>query len=357
MKFTKSKDSENRTIIVLEEPDDLFSLRRVTEVGDNVIADTTRVLKQDKEHARPDKGERIKIRVSLRIEKVGFDGAIDRLKISGTIVTSNNENVPKGLHHSINIRIGDTIILEKSDWNERYIKILTRSTLQFKYILVSIDSQEAAIARLIGTNLKITPNIYSGKSGKRYFTDQKNDSSNRSYFESIRNGLDIYIEDHALKIVVFGPGETKRKLINYLKEKNESYQNIDIDIVEGIEASGEDGIFVFLRSQSMKDMMSDSKISMVSDILDNIMKQVSKGESKYAIGFNDISYANSINAVDSLVYSDKVFAEVDESEFIKFLNDLENKNIKIFATDSTTDMGLRVSSLGGVVALLRYQIK
>jgi protein pelota len=94
----------------------------------------------------------------------------------------------------------------------------------------------------------------------------------------------------------------------------------------------------------------------VSNILDNIMKQVSKGERKFAMGFKDISYAHSINAVDSIVYSDKVFAEVDEAEFIRFLNDLENKNVKIFATDSTTDMGLRVSSLSGVVALLRYQI-
>ena len=356
MKFTKSKDSENRILIVLEEPDDLFSLRRVIEIGDSIIADTTRVLKQDKEHSRPDKGERIKIRVVLRVEKIGFDGAIDRMKISGTIIASNNENIPKGLHHSINVKIGDTIILEKSDWSENYIKILTKSALEFKYILVSIDSQEASIARLIGTNLKITPNIYSGKSGKRYTTDQKSDSSTRNYFESIRTGLDTYLEEQGLKLVIFGPGETKRKLINYLKEKNESYQNIDIRIVEGIEASGEDGIFVFLRSQFMRDLMIDSKIGTVSNILDNIMRQVSKGESKFALGFKEISYAHSINALDSLVYSDKVFAEIDETEFIRFLNELENNNVKIFATDSTTDMGLRVSSLGGVVALLRYQI-
>lgn len=356
MKFTKSKDSENRILIVLEEPDDLFSLRRVIEIDDSIIADTTRVLKQDKEHSRPDKGERIKIRVVLRVEKIGFDGAIDRMKISGTIIASNNENIPKGLHHSINVKIGDTIILEKSDWSENYIKILTKSALEFKYILVSIDSQEASIARLIGTNLKITPNIYSGKSGKRYTTDQKSDSSTRNYFESIRTGLDTYLEEQGLKLVIFGPGETKRKLINYLKEKNESYQNIDIRIVEGIEASGEDGIFVFLRSQFMRDLMIDSKIGTVSSILDNIMRQVSKGESKFALGFKEISYAHSINALDSLVYSDKVFAEINETEFIRFLNELENNNVKIFATDSTTDMGLRVSSLGGVVALLRYQI-
>ncbi len=57
-----------------------------------------------------------------------------------------------------------------------------------------------------------------------------------------------------------------------------------------------------------------------------------------------------------MVYSDKVFTEIEEENFIKLLNDIEYNNTKVFATDSTTDMGLRVSSLGGVIALLRYPI-
>jgi protein pelota len=57
------------------------------------------------------------------------------------------------------------------------------------------------------------------------------------------------------------------------------------------------------------------------------------------------------------VYSDKVFFEINEDEFIKILNEIESKkNVKTFATDSSTDIGMRVSSLGGIIALLRYPI-
>lgn len=355
MKVTKTGDSDNKIVVTLEEPDDLFSLRRVMEVGDNITADTTRVIKQDNEFARPDKGERIKIRIILRVEKISFDDAVDRLKISGIIVASNNENIPRGLHHSITVKIGDTLILEKSRWDENYLKILSKSTVKFKYLLVSIDSQEAAIASLTGTYLKITPNIYSGKSGKRYSADKKSETNN-SYFESIRMGIDIYLDEQGIKIIVFGPGETKRRLYNFLKEKSEYYQKTDFSIVEGIEASGEDGIFVFLRSQAMKDLMSDSKIAMVANILDKIMQQISKGEKKYAMGIKEIRYAQSLNAIEALVYSDKVFSDIEEEDFIKLLNMIESNNTKVFATDSTTDIGLRVTSLGGVIALLRYPI-
>lgn len=357
MKVTKTKDSENRVIISIQEPDDLFSLRRVLEIGDNIIADTTRVIKQEKEFSRPDRGERIKVRINLKVEKIGFDNTIDRLKIFGIIISSNNENIPKGLHHSIIVKISDTIILEKQHWHSNDLRILTSSTGEFKYILVSMDSQEASIAIINGTNLKINPNIHSGKSGKRYNSDQRNTANEKNYFEEIKKILEVYKEESKLKVIIFGPGETKRKFVNYLKEKSEYYNAFEYIIIEGIEASGEDGIFVFLRSDSMKTVLGNSKIAMVSTILDKVMQQINKGEKKFTMGINETEYANELNAIDMVIYSDKVFSEIQEEKFVKILNEMENKNVKIFATDSSTDIGMRVSSLGGIIALLRYQIR
>lgn len=355
MKVTKIKDSENRVIITTEEPDDLFNLRRVLEIGDSIIADTTRVIKQDKEFSRPDRGERVKVRINLRIEKIGFDNTIDRLKVFGVIISSNNENIPKGLHHSITIKINDTVMIEKQQWHNNDLRILTKSIGEFKSILISMDSQEAAIAILNGTNLKINPNIYSGKSGKRY-NDQKNTSNEKNYFEEIKKILEVYKEEYKLKVIVFGPGETKRKFLNYLKEKYQYNTIFDFIIIEGIETSGEDGVFVFLRSDAMKEVLNNTKIAMVSMILDKVMHQINKGEKKFTIGIKETEYANDLNAVDMLIYSDKVFSEIQEEKFVKLLNEMENKNVKIFATDSSTDIGMRVSSLGGIIALLRYQI-
>ena len=40
-----------------------------------------------------------------------------------------------------------------------------------------------------------------------------------------------------------------------------------------------------------------------------------------------------------------------------FLNDVENKGVEIFSVDSSTDIGLRVTGLGGIVSLLRYSLE
>jgi protein pelota len=62
-----------------------------------------------------------------------------------------------------------------------------------------------------------------------------------------------------------------------------------------------------------------------------------------------------MGAVESLVFSDKAIQD-DEQKMINFLNDVEGKGVKIYSVDSSTDIGLRVTGLGGVISLLRYAI-
>ena len=106
----------NSISVIPEYPDDLFNLRRIIKEGDTVVGDTTRVIKQDKDYSRPDKGERIKVRVVLTVEKISLDDVLDRLRIGGTISESSNELVPHGSHHSFILKVNDGITITKKNW-------------------------------------------------------------------------------------------------------------------------------------------------------------------------------------------------------------------------------------------------
>jgi protein pelota len=84
---------------------------------------------------------------------------------------------------------------------------------------------------------------------------------------------------------------------------------------------------------------------------------VNKDENKFAMGMNDVSQAGAMKAVDVVVFSDSIFKNADEDQVVRLLNSIEGYGAKTFAVDSSTDIGLRVSSLGGIVALLRYAIR
>ena len=349
-----SGTSHDAFLLIPEDADDIFTLRRVLAKGDIIIADTSRVVKLAKDYARPDRGERVKIRVSLRVEQSELDAAVDRLRISGTITETDNELVSKGTGHSLSVQSGDKLVLDKGRrWQDYEIKMLSKSGSGGSFILVAIDTQEAAVAKVSGTHVKVIPNIYSGQSGKRYQT--KNNPSIDTFFGDIVKTV-ISIYDEGNSVLIFGPGETRRRFFNLLSTKSE-IAKAKVKLVEGVDVAGEDGVFVFLRSSAMKEAMGASKLAAVSSLLDQVMLMVNRGEAKFSMGLKEVSNAAALKAIDTAVFSGSIFTTENEEEVVKMLNSIESYGAKTFAVDSSTDIGLRVSSLGGIVALLRYAIR
>ncbi len=347
--ITKNID-ENLISVIPEDSDDLLNLRRIIKENDKVIGDTTRVLKQDKDYSRPDKGERVKIRIALTVEKISLDDVLDRLRIGGTISESSNESVPHGTHHSFILKINDGITISKKKWLPFEKNLLESSNNQVGFVLVAIDTGDSGIARLRGTHLEFMPNIYSGSGGKRY----KTNFNIEKFFEQVQQAVSTILKDGD-SIVIFGPGETKKRFANFI-QKSQNLQKFKVQVVEGIDSGGEDGIYTFTKSNTMKDIMSDSKLAKVSSIIDEVMHLANKKSKKFTMGFDETFNANQMGAVESMVFSDKAIQD-DEQKMIDFLNDMESKGVKMYSVDSSTDIGLRVTGLGGIVSLLRYSIE
>jgi len=338
---------ENSISVMPEDSDDLLNLRRIIKEDDKVIGDTTRVLKQDKDYSRPDKGERIKVRIALTVEKISLDDVLDRLRISGTISESSNESVPHGSHHSFILKINDGITISKKKWLSIEKNLLVSSNNQVGFLLVAIDTGDCGIARLRGTHLEFIPNIYSGSSGKRY----KTNFNIEKFFEQVQQAVSTVFKKGD-SIVIFGPGETKKRFANFIQKS----QKYNVQVVDGIDSGGEDGIYIFTKSQTMKEIMSDSKLAKASSIIDEVMLLANKKSGKFTMGFDETFKANQIGAVESIVFSDKAIQD-NEQGMVDFLNDVESKGVKMYSVDSSTDIGLRVTGLGGIVSILRYAIE
>ncbi len=340
----------NSISVIPEDPDDLFNLRRIIKEGDTVVGDTTRVIKQEKDYSRPDKGERIKVRVVLTVEKISLDDVLDRLRIGGTISESSNELVPHGSHHSFILKVNDGITITKKNWLSVEKNLVESKNKQTGFLLVAIDTGDCGIARLQGTHLQFVPNIYSGSGGKRY----KTNFNIEKFFDQVQQAI-LSIIKEIDSIVIFGPGETKKRFANFLQ--NSQTQKYKIQVVEGIDSGGEDGIYIFTKSQTMKEIMSESKLAKVFSIIDEIMIMANKKSRKFTMGFEETFKANQFGAVETLVFSDKIIQAHDEKQIIDFLNDAESKGVKIYGVDSSTDIGLRVTGLGGIVSLLRFPVE
>ena len=347
--ITKTLD-DNTISFIAEDSDDLLTIRRLIKEGDKIIGETTRVIKQEKEYSRPDKGERIKIRLAIEVEKISLDDVLDRNRVGGIITESNNDAVPHGSHHSFVIKIEQPFNLEKKKWTSVERKLARAKDHGDTFLLVAIDTGDCGIGRLKGTHLHLLPNMYSGSSGKRY----KSNFKIEKFFDDVTKALSTIIQKDDV-LLIFGPGETRKKFGNFIS-KTSLGQKIQVKIIDGVDSGGEDGIHIFTKSESMKEIMSDSKLGKVSYIIDQVMFLANKTSKKFSMGLEETQKANEFGAIESLVFSEKVIQDFDEQKVVDFLNDVEAKGGKIYSVDSTTDVGLRVSGLGGIISLLRFPV-
>ena len=342
---------ESSVSAIPEDSDDLLNLRRIIKHGDRVTGNTTRVLKRDQDYSRPDKGERIRVRIALIVEKIALDDVLDKLRVGGTILESSNESVPHGTHHSFIVKLNDGIAISKKRWNPFERKLLKAGGSQMGFVLIAIDIADGGIARLRGTHLEFMPNIYSGSGGKRY----KTAFNIERFFDNVLLAVSSIFRKGDT-IVVFGPGETKKRFVNYMAKAQKAESGAKTITVEGIDTGGEDGIYIFTKSQMMQDIMSESKLAKASSIIDEVMILATKKSAKFTMGYKEAVQANQAGAVESLVFSEKAIQENGEQAVVDFLNDAEAKGVRVYSVDSSTDVGLRVTGLGGIVSLLRYAV-
>ena len=80
----------------VENPDDLWHLHNLLLPGDLVRASTTRREEVKSDKVRPERGEKVRVTLTIRVEGVEFQAFSDRLRITGVI-----EEGPQdlGRHH------------------------------------------------------------------------------------------------------------------------------------------------------------------------------------------------------------------------------------------------------------------
>lgn len=347
-------ENKGLVFLTLEDVDDLWCLKRIIEPDDLVSGETTRVIKREGIYSRPDKGERVKVKVVIRVERVKLDSSLGRLRISGKILEIPEDIIAKGSFHSIVATPNYRLSLKKDIWKEIDLRILKDSVRSSeRFIIVTMDRREAGIGTIKGTHLQILSTIESGSVGKHY--DIRGKPSNLYYDQVTQTILSAY--EPSTKIFLAGPGHIKNSFASFLLEKKIDLKD-SLKVIDGIDVTGEDGIYMVLRSPQLRKHIEESKLAQVSNLLEQVIKRISDGDKRVAFTFNEVKESSSLGAVDSVLISDRIFDYgIDEDDLSELLNSVEAFRGKSYMIDSTTEINSQVMALGGIVALLRFSPK
>jgi protein pelota len=336
-----------------ESPDDLWTLRRLLAPGDTVVTKSSRVSKREGDYTRPNKGERVSVTIALQVEGVSLDSSVGRLRIRGKIVEASDDSVTKAGSHSLLISPGQELTIKKEEWGPSETRILNSSTAsERRFLLVAIDRREAGVGLLAGSHLTIISTLESGASGKGGAGTKEVDM--QPYFRKVLELLKATWREGDV-VVVAGAGNTKLTMENLIRKDPDLRKNEVL--VEGFDLSGSDGVRALVKSDGFRKVASDSVLVEIQEAVEEAIRRISRGERRIAYTLPRVSEAAKAGAVEKCVVSDDVFANnIDENALVETLNTIEEKGGKVFLTDSSLETGKQVSALGGIVALLRYDL-
>ena len=350
MIVTEFEPRHGRCSLIIESADDLWTLRRLISKGDVIVTRSSRVVKKEDEYSRPDKGERVKVTISLTVEDVRLDSSIERLRIRGSIVEASDESVTKSGSHAVTLSPGHPLTIRKEHWTPVEAGLIRSSkTLSKRFVLVAIDRREAGIGMLGGSHLSVVATIESGLGGK-----MSEEQSSKPYISKV---VDMVAQSYkeSDEVVVAGPGNFKNALVNQLKERIKS---IPVQSVEGIDTTGSDGVRSLVKNPAFQGIAKGSLLVEMQQLVAEVVRRISMGDPKVAYSLVRVKEAADAGAVESCAVSDDVFStRLDEEELVRVLNAIEGRKGSVYLADSSLEFGKQISALGGIVALLRYPVR
>jgi protein pelota len=343
--------------VVPEVMDDFWHLYNVIYKSDSVYAYTTREIKPDAKYGRPKRGERVPVLLGVKVENVDWDRFLGRLRIHGTIIEAP-EIVPTGAHHTLNITLNTPLTIVKKEWPKHNIERLRNAsrTSEKPIIVVAIDDESYVIAMTAqyGVETKVEERIkLPGKNEA-----EKRSAAMNQYFKETLNSLrQIWTPLHS-PITIIGVGFVKNDFAKFVQNEASDIAKSVVD-VKSVNNSGTVGINEALRSGVLIKTMKQLRVAEETEVVEEVLKRLGKGESNVTYGFGEVEKAEEIGAVEKLVLADTMLRESsDEKRLLmeELMKKVEQKNGSIIVISTEHEAGAKLLSLSGVAALLRFPI-
>ncbi|MFP4170213.1 MAG: mRNA surveillance protein pelota [Methanomassiliicoccales archaeon] len=330
--------------VQLDTLDDLWHLYNIVSPGDLVVAVTQRREEGKSDKLRSERGEKKRMRLGLRAEKVEFHEFDDRLRILGVIETGPQD---LGSYHTFNLTGGDTVTVVKEAWPESQLKRLRRAVEESKrprMLFVSLEYDEAVLVSMRQFGLQEVARIHASTSGKMYEEREED-----GYYDEIVNKV-LQTMEEGVPLVLLGPGFAKEHLLARGKEMApEMFARAHVFHTG---QAGMAGVKELMKRGIGSEVLEDYRVAQEMRLMERVLEEISK-DGLVAYGPREVELAVQMGAVETLLVLDSLVRRKDLDQLMRLVEEAQGT---VVVMSERHDAGQELESLGGMAALLRYAI-
>jgi protein pelota len=357
VRVTEKNLNQGYVKVIPDSQDDLWHLYNVISKGDEAYAFSSRAIKSDTPTSRPKSGERVSAFMGIKVENVSWDKFLGKLRIHGTILQAP-EPIPPGAHHTLTIALNQPVTIVKKMWPKHLLDRLERASENEKpMLIVAIDDEGFAVAETKQYGVEIKVEERQKLPGKH--EADKRDAATKQYFTLVINSLrQLWTMQHQ-PIVIVGAGFVKNDFIRFITDEAADIHKSVVD-VKSVNNGGTAGVYEALRSGVLLKAASRLRVVEETEVMEEVMKRLGKGEGKIAYGLAEVENAVNLGAVEKLVVADSLLRDAEDEQRLRvegLMREVEHRNGCVTVVSTEHEAGSKLIALGGIAALLRFAIK
>jgi len=336
--YGELRGNEREIRLLPESIDDLWHLQHIISPGDLVFATTFRSVDTAGDKIRPEKVEKRPVRLGVRIERLEFSEHGIRLRLTGII----EHGVDTGAFHTINVETGYEISVIKH-WRTLELERIERAVKASVYGVIHILTMEEGEGELFrlrqyGPESIITLTSGSGKGAET--------ESRSGFFDTVL----AHIADISGPLIIAGPGFIKDDFVKFAK--NRSGPLMEKAVVVETRRIGRGAVQEVIGKGALDKLIEDLQLSREVRMMDEVLLRISQ-DGAVAYGLKEVQEAIGYGAVEQVLIADTLLRDL---EITRLIEQAEAMRAAIVVLSSSFEPGERLVALGGIAALLRYNL-
>ena len=343
MKILKSDLRHGLIFLKIEREEDIWHLKNVLEMGDQIEARTLRSKFIDRDGQKIKTGK-IPMKLKISLEKVEFNENSYKLRLMGKII-EGPEDVQLGSYHTIEIETGDSISITKK-WKNYQLERIKKSQISVpKVLMVAVDNNEATFASLDGRGQRIISEI------RNQHSLQYEEEKLKDFYTSVAKEISNLSQD-SKKIVLAGPGFAKEHVKEIL-EKNDKEATNKL-LIDSVSSATRSGINEILKRGNLEKIIEESEVLSETKLIEEFFTHLKKEDGLSAYGLEEIKEAENIGAIEILLVGEE---KIKNEDIEKLADSVEEKGGKVEIISTTHPSGEQFDRMGGLGAILRFKFQ
>lgn len=334
----------------VEDLDDLWVLQNIVEAGDIASGKTLRKIKATDKDGNVVRVSKEHVFLQLIVECIEFHEHTGMLRVSG-IVQEGPEDVPRGSHHTFNLEPGSVITIHKESWLRYQLQRLEEAQQSTSPVLLCVlDREQALLALLERRGQRILAKLRGNVPKKAIKEKQQN-----TFFAEVTKKLQEYISRFPKsQVVIASPSFWREELAGLLPDEVQKRLTL-----ASCTSVTESALQELVRRPELAEALKQDRIYRETQLVEQVFTAVATKQ-PVTYGASDVEQAINAAAVSMLLVTTDYLTERRQANAYAALEELmkrtERLKGEVHLIDSSHDAGRRLDSLGGIAALLRFQL-